>query len=151
MSSKHDPRDDFACFAGLEHMFYSLDEPYMMIRERLEEALRGQVPDTEVELIRCSSTPKWLTLGRKVGDGSKMIVTAFAFCMQAQIAVASGGGQDREEMASALTFLFAKMDEPGKQVSSMFIDLHGDAQTKFTDEVFQQRFAEFRARAVEDQ
>lgn len=146
-----DPRDDFACFAGLEHMFYSLDEPYAMMRERLAEALRGQVADTEVEYLRCTGQPKWLTLGRKVGDGTKMIVTAFAFCVQAQIAVVSGGGQDREEMPAALTFLFAKMDEPGNQVSSMFLDLHGDAQTQFADPVFQQRFAEFRARVPDDE
>lgn len=139
-----DPRDDFSVFAGSEHMFYGLADPYGMIRDLTQESLQRQVSDAAIEHIKCSGAPKWLTMGRKLDDGKRMIVTHFAFCVQARIAVTSRGGRDREEMDATMTFLLGKMDEPGKQVSSMYLDLHEDAQARFDDKVLQQRFAAFR-------
>jgi len=139
-----DPRDDYTVFAGSEHMFHGLGEPYRLIREMTEASLRRQVVDAAIESIACHGAPKWLTMGRKVGDGEQVIVTYFGFCVQARLVVTSNAGQDREDLESTLTFLLGRMDEPGQQISSMYLDLHDDARARFDDKVFQLRFVAFR-------
>jgi hypothetical protein len=62
------PVDDWSAFAGNEHMFFGLDEPFAFIRTQVEESLRTQVADTIVDAIVTSGRPKHLTLGRRV-DG----------------------------------------------------------------------------------
>jgi hypothetical protein len=139
-----DPRDDFAAFAGAEHMFFQLRDPYRMIRDEVVAILHGQVSDTEVTAIACSEHPKFLTLGRKTDDGSKVIVGHFGFCVRARIALTCDAGAQREELPAVLTFLFGRVDEPGRETKRVFIDVHGDAERAYTDEGFQQRFVAFR-------
>ena len=139
-----DPRDDFSAFAGAEHMFFQLRDPYRMIREEVVATLRRQVSDTEVTAIACGDHPKFLTLGRKTDDGSKVIVTHFGFCVRARIALTYDAGAQREELLAALTFLFGGVDEPGHETQRVFLDVHGDAEPAYTDEGFQARFVAFR-------
>jgi hypothetical protein len=142
-----DPRDDFSVFAGNEHMFFTLRDPYRMMRDEVEAGLRRQVADTEITAIACSDTPKYLTLGRKIDDDTKIAVTYFAFCVRARIALTYDGGQQRDELPATLTFLFGRIDEPGRETSRVYIDVHGDAERSFTDDMFQQRFVAFRNEA----
>lgn len=142
-----DPRDDFAVFAGTEHMFYQLRDPYRMIRDETRAALRLQVADTEVESIACTGAPKFLTLGRKIEDGTRMIVTYFGFCVRARLTLTCDAGRQRDELDAALSFLFGRIDEPGRETSRVHIDVHADAERCITDEVFQQRFVAFRHEA----
>ena len=139
-----DPRDDFSVFAGNEHMFFTLRDPYALIRDETEAGLRRQVSDTEVVSIACSGAPKFLTIGRKIDGGARIAVTWFAFCVQARIAVTCDAGRQRDELGATLTFLFGRIDEPGREVSRVYIDLHNDAERGFTDESFQERFVAFR-------
>ena len=139
-----DPRDDFSVFAANEQMFFTLRDPYRMMRDEVEAGLRRQVADTEVTAIACSDAPKYLTLGRKIEDGTRIAVAYFAFCVRAQIALTYDGGQQRDELPATLTFLFGRVDEPGREMSRVYIDVHGDAERNFTDDAFQQRFIAFR-------
>lgn len=145
-----DPRDDFSVFAGNEHMFFTLRDPYGLIRDETEAALRRQVSDTEVESIACSGAPKFLTIGRKIDGGARIAVTWFAFCVQARIELTCDAGQQRDELGATLTFLFGRIDEPGAEASRVYIDLHGDAERCFADEVFQERFVAFRSETTGD-
>jgi hypothetical protein len=140
-----DPRDDFSAFAGAEHMFFQLRDPYRMIRDEVEAVLRRQVSDTEVTSIACGEHPKFLTLGRKTDDGAQVIVSHFGFCVRAHIALVYDAGGQREEVAAALTFLFGRVDEPGRETSRMHLDVHADAERAYTDEGFQARFVAFRS------
>jgi hypothetical protein len=140
-----DPRDDFSVFAGNEHMFFSLRDPYRTMRDEVEAGLRRQVADTEVTAIACSDVPKFLTLGRKIEDGTRIAVSYFAFCVRARIALTCDAGRQRDELPATLTFLFGRIDEPGREASRVHIDVHGDAERSFTDDAFQQRFAAFRS------
>ena len=139
-----DPRDDFTAFAGAEHMLFQLRDPYRMIREEVEAGLRRQVQDTEVTAIACGEHPKFLTLGRKTDDGASILVSHFGFCVRARIALTYDAGAGREELAAALTFLFGRVDEPGRETRRVFLDVHGDAEQAYTDEGFQARFVKFR-------
>jgi hypothetical protein len=140
-----DPRDDFSAFAGAEHMLFQLRDPYRMIRHEVEAILRRQVSDTEVTAIACGEHPKFLTLGRKTEDGAKVIVSHFGFCVRARIALTYDAGAEREELAASLTFLFGRVDEPGRETQRVFLDVHGDAEQAYTDEGFQARFVAFRS------
>jgi hypothetical protein len=140
-----DPRDDFSAFAGAEHMLLQLRDPYRMIRAEVEAILRKQVSDTEVVAIACGEHPKFLTLGKKTDDGSKIIVSHFGFCVRARIALTYGAGAGREELSAALTFLFGRVDEPGRETQRVFLDVHADAEHACTDEGFQARFVAFRS------
>jgi hypothetical protein len=140
-----DPRDDFSAFTGAEHMLFQLRDPYRMIRAEAEAILRGQVSDTEVVAIACGEHPKFLTLGNKTDDGSKVIVSHFGFCVRARIALTYDAGAGRDELPAALTFLFGRVDEPGRETQRVFLDVHGDAEQAYTDEGFQARFVAFRA------
>jgi hypothetical protein len=140
-----DPRDDFRVFAGSEHMFFTLRDPYRMIRDEIESLLRRQVGDTAVTAIVCTDPPKFLTLGRKIDDGARIAVGYFAFCVRARIALTCDAGQQHDELPAALTFLFGRIDEPGHETSRVHVDVHADGDRAFTDDMFQERFAAFRA------
>jgi hypothetical protein len=75
--------DDVAIFAGHEHMFFRLHDPLGMVREETEHVLRRQVPETVRERIEAFGNPKLPTLGKKTGDGSKVVAAHFAFCFRA--------------------------------------------------------------------
>lgn len=141
-----DPRDDFRAFAEVEHMFYGLADPYRLIRSETEAGMRRQVSDTEIDSIVCAPGVKFLTLGRKIEDGARMIVTFFGFCVRTRIALRYAAGTEHDELDATLTFLFGRIDEPGAQVSTVHFDLHGDAERALDDTVFQQRFVAFRER-----
>jgi hypothetical protein len=142
-----DPRDDFRVFAGNEHMFFTLRDPYRMIRDEIEASLRRQVSDTEIISIACTDPPKFLTLGKKIGDGTRVAVSFFAFCVRTRIALTYDAGQQRDELSATLSFLFGRIDEPGRETSRIHVDVQADAERAFTDEVFQERFAAFRTEA----
>ncbi len=139
-----DPHDDFSVFDGSEHMFFGLDDPYGVIRQETEAALRRQVPDTVVESIVTYDKPKFLTSGRKVDDGKHIVVTQAGCCFRARVTATGNAGALREVLPSAVTFLSKNLDQPGKQQLRMYFDLHQDAERGFTDEVFKQRFIAFR-------
>ena len=139
-----DPRDDFGVFASNEHMFFGLSDPFSLVRAEVEKSLKAQVADTVVESIVAHGTPKFLTLGRKVGDGSKIIVTYFGTCFRARVRVRYDAGRKREDIAAAFTLLLGRVDERGKEVARTFLDVHKEAESCFTDEVFEARFLKFR-------
>jgi hypothetical protein len=142
-----DPRDDFRVFAGNEHMFFTLRDPYRTIRDETEAALRRQVADTAITSITCTDPPKFLTLGKKIDDGTRIAVSFFAFCLRARIALTYDAGQQHDELSATLSFLFGRIDEPGHETSRVHVDVHADAERAFTDEGFQQRFVAFRTEA----
>lgn len=142
-----DPRDDFGAFAGTEHMMFGLSDPFGLIREETEKGLRRQVPDTILERIATQGEPKFLTLGKKVGDGSQIVVSHFGFCVRARLSVSYEGGTRHEEIESLLTFLFGEVDQPGAERCRTHFDLHGDAERNFTGDAFRARFIAFRNEA----
>jgi hypothetical protein len=142
-----DPRDDFGVFTGNEHMFYGLADPFALVRAEVERSLRAQMADTVVDSITAHGEPKFLTLGRKVGDGSKMVVTWFGTCFAARIAVSYDTGRKHERLAATFTLLIGRIDEPGKERARTFLDVHADAERGFTDETFQARLMAFRHEA----
>ena len=105
------PTDDFGAFAGKEHMFFGLAEPYTMIRADLESGLRKQVPDSVLERIETHGEAKFLTLGRKTADPSKVVVAHFGFSVLARLSVSYAAGAKREVIETAITFLFVNVDE----------------------------------------
>lgn len=137
--------DDFSAFADAEHMFYGLENPFGMIRRETEAGLRGQVADTILERIETFGKPKFLTLGRKTGDPTKVVVAHFAFSVRARLQVTYSGGAKREVIDATLTFMFGNVDPPKIPACRTHFDLHGDAQVNFTDERFEERFLAFRA------
>jgi hypothetical protein len=144
-----DEADDFRAFTGSEHMFFGLQDPFGMIREETEDGLRRQVADTVLERIETFGKPKFFTLGRKTGDPSTVIVAHFAFAVRARLSVSSAAGTAREVLDAALTFLFGNVDVPGSQVCRTYFDFHDDADSAFEDEIFRDRFLEFRAELAE--
>lgn len=140
-----DPRDDFSGFAGREHMFFGLADPYGMIREELENGLRKQVADTVVESIVMQGEPLFLTLGRKTEVENEVIVAHFAFCLRATVTVGFDAGRRRETMPMALTFMFGRVDQHGQEQSRTHFDLHADADRGYDEGEFQRRFMAFRA------
>ncbi|NJK32960.1 MAG: hypothetical protein HC927_11430 [Deltaproteobacteria bacterium] len=138
-----DPRDDFSPFAGNEHMFFNLDDPFAFIREQLEQVLQQQVPSTRIEAIRCHDEPKFLTLGRKLADEpGQMIVTHYASCFQCRITVHT---DDHDEVLPAtVTLCVGDIDEPGAERSQLFLHIYHDAKPAYEDDEFRTRFLEFR-------
>lgn len=143
VSMPADPRDDFSIFGDSEHMFFNLKDPFAMIREEVEAALRRQVADTQVLAFRCFDEPKWLTLARKIeGDDSKVTVGHFAVCFRSYVTVLASHGE--EQLDATITLLFRDIDRPGEERMSLSMDLFADALRAFDDEVLQRRFMEFR-------
>lgn len=139
-----DPRDDFGAFEGTEHMMFGFPDPFGFIRSETENGLRRQVPDAVLERIATQGQPMFLTLGKKIGDSSQMAVSHFGFCVRARLSVSYAGGSRREELESALTFMFGDVDQPGAERCRTHFDLHGDAERNFTEATFQTRFLAFR-------
>jgi hypothetical protein len=115
-----------------------------MIRDEAESSLRKQVPDTVLESIATFDTPKFLTIGRKTEDPSKVIVTWFAFCVRATLAVVYNAGKSRERVPTTITFMFGRVDEPGHQLCRTFFDVNADAEAGFEADAFERRFLAFR-------
>jgi hypothetical protein len=137
--------DDFGAFAGVEHMFFGLQDPFEMIRQETEAVLRRQVADTVLERIETCGEPKFLTLAKETDDPSKVIVAHFAFSVLARLYVASAGGAHREVIDAALTFMFGNIDVPASSTCRAHFDLHGEAQLNFTHDRFEGRFLAFRS------
>lgn len=146
-----DPRDDFAGFAGTQHMFFGLVDPLRMIREDVERGLREQVPDCVVDSITMDGDPRFLTIARKTEDENEVIVAHFAFALRATLVVSSAASGRRDEVArgveipAALTYLFGHVDKPGAQTCRTHFDLHADAERGFEEAELERRFLEFRA------
>jgi hypothetical protein len=140
-----DPRDDFSGFAGAEHMFFGLEQPFQMIRRHVEDGLREQVADTVVDAIVMEGEPKFLTLGRKTEDARTVIVGHFGFCLMARLTLSCNGGRTRETLPAALTFLFGNVDKKDDTRMQTHFDPHGDASAGFDEATFKRRLLEFRA------
>lgn len=138
------PDDDFSPFAGSEHLFFGLRDPFGLIREEIEQGLREQVSDTELLSIATLEKPKFLTLGRKTDD-EQVIVTHFAFCLRARLTVLFDERRKGEVLEAALTFLFGNVDQPGKQRFRRHFDMHAAADQHFDDAELKRRFLAFRA------
>ena len=135
--------DDFSAFAGSEHMFFGLADPYGFIRSEVEGALRKQVTDARLKSLVTRDKPKFLTLGRK-SDDEHVIVSHFAFSVLAKLHVTFEGDQREETVEAALTFLFANIDRPGEERCRSHLDLHADAERRFDEETLRARFLAFR-------
>ncbi len=138
------PDDDYGALVGKEHMFYGLKAPFEMIREETEAGLRQQVSDSVLDAIKVRDEPKFLTLGRKIDDGSKIVVTHYGVCVRATLHATYSGGTRHEAIDAVLTFMFGNVDRRGAERCRTFFDLHKDAQRQFTDDVFKARFLAFR-------
>jgi hypothetical protein len=138
-------QDDFSAFAGSEHMFFGLEAPYALIRTEVEAGLRRQISDSVLERLETHGEPKFLTLGRKTADPSKVVAAHFGFSVRARLTVSHAAGAKRDTLEAALTFLFVNVDLPGDERCRTHFDLHGDAVRNFTDERFKERFLSFRA------
>jgi hypothetical protein len=136
-----DPRDDFRAFDGVEQMFYDLPDPYAQIRVEVLRALRRQVPDTELDAIRTFDKPKFLTIGRQVNEGRNVVVTHFAFCVRAYLAVRNARGA--HELTTALTLMYGRVDEPNNQTFRIFVDVGADSLRAHDDDELKQRFVAF--------
>lgn len=138
------PNDDFSAFDGQEQMFFGLRDPYGTIRAEIENALREQVPDTELASVAIIDKPKFLTLGRRSEDGQHAVVTHFGFCARAKLAVLFDERRKGELIEATLTYLFGNVDVAGSQTCRTHFDLHEDADRHFDDEIFKRRFMTFR-------
>lgn len=125
-------------------MFFGVDEPARMIREKAEALLREQVADAELERIAVTDEPKYLTMGAKSDDGRTVTVTSWAACLRTTLEVASGGGSRREVLDAALTFMFGDIATEHPRVETFF-DVGPDAEARFDDDAFKVRFLRFRA------
>ena len=102
-----------------------------------------QVADTAVESIVAFGEPKWRTLGRKMDDEpGKVVVTAFAFSFRATVNAKSASAD--EALDATFTACFKGLGGGGEPSSRTWLDLHGDAEERFTDDAFEERFLEFR-------
>lgn len=137
------PDDDFSAFRGQEHMFFGLRDPFGLLRREVEDALCEQVPDTEVLSIATHGEPKFLTLGRKADD-ERVIVTHFAFAVQAKVTVLFDERRKGEVLEALVTLLFGGVDTSEKRYRRYF-DVHEEATRCFDDAVFKERFLAFRA------
>ena len=126
-------------------MFFGLDAPYAMIRSELEGGLRTQVSDSVLERIQTHGAPKFLTLGRKTSDPSKVVVAHYGFSVLARLSVNYAAGTRREVIETAITFLFVNVDSPGNVKCRTHFDLNDDVARNFTDQCFKDRFLSFRA------
>jgi len=138
-----DPRDDFHVFTEREQMFYNLPDPFGQIRDEVQAGLRRQVPDAEVDKIEAYDEPKFVTAGREINGGRKLVITAFAFVFRARVTVRSLAGTREDRLDMSVTMMFGRLDRPGEQVSRTFFDMHADAARNFNDEILKQRFVEF--------
>lgn len=139
-----DPRDDFGCFAGSEHMFFGIREPFGLIREQVENMFRSQVASSRIHSIRAEGEPKFLTIGRRSEpDDGMVVVSHFAMCFRCSVDVES---DEHREPALRCTMMmaFGDVDKRGEARMRAWMDLHADADAAFDDEVFRQRFLEFR-------
>ena len=140
------PRDDFAVLEGTEHRLFGLDDPYGVIRREVVRYLSQVDPDIEVEQIACRGTPKWLTIARRtdvaMGAKPEMTVTGFGLCVPAVIT--SGAGYSSDQADATITLLCCRWDEPRREVVRAYVDLGGDAEPGYADEVFQHRLLAFR-------
>lgn len=135
--------DDWSAFAGREHMFFGLTEPFALMRREVEAGLTQQVSDTVVVAIRTQGVPHHLTLGKKTADPTKIIVSFVGFAVQAEIEATSEGQTHR--LPSTLTFVFGRVDERGHETARSWIDLGADAAAAFDEDHFRERFLAFRA------
>ena len=139
------PRDRFEVFAGKEHMFFGLPDPFAYIRGEIESSLAKQVADTIVDAIVTEGEPKFLTLGRNVEDGKKLLVTWFGCCVRAKVYVSYDANQKHELMHAAITCLFGHWDEGAdRRVARFFLDVHDQAERGYDDGLFKNRLMEFR-------
>lgn len=138
------PDDDFSPFAGSEHLFFGLRDPFGLIRQEVEQSLREQISDTEVISITTLEKPKFLTLGRKTEDELHVVVTHFAFCLRARLTVLFDARRKGEVLEATLSFLFGNVDQPGKERFRRHFDLHEDAERHFDEEKLKDRFLAFR-------
>jgi hypothetical protein len=127
--------DDFTAFAGSEHMFHGLGDPYGLIREEVERALG------EVAAIVTHGDPKWLTIARRT-DAGTMVVAYFGVCVRARLTLVIDYG--REVTEATATLLFGRWDQPDEQRLRTYFDLHADAERGYEDDLFQARFLAFR-------
>jgi hypothetical protein len=125
-------------------MFFGLTDPFAMIREELEGGLREQVPDTVVEAIRVVDEPKFLTIGRKTENPSQVIVAHYGVCLRTTVDVRSNTAAPAR-LDATLTFLFGNVDRRGQEKARTTFDLNADAAGGFNDDLFKQRFLQFRA------
>jgi hypothetical protein len=140
-----DPRDRFEAFAGNEHMFFGLAEPFTFIRGEIEKALAKQVADTIVDSIVTEGEPKFLTLGRNVEGGKQLLVTWFGCCVRAKIFVSYDANQKHELVHAAITSMFGRWDEGAeRRVARFHLDVHDGAERAYDDGFFKNRFMQFR-------
>jgi hypothetical protein len=140
-----DSRDDFSVCNGTEHMFVGFSDPYALVRSEIEAGLCAKVPDTVIDSVVAFDTPKFLTVGRKTNDGAHLVVSCAGFCVATRLSVRYDGGQKKEVLVAAVTFLLGRIDEPGQQCMRAHFDLHGEFRRGFTDDAFEARFQQFRA------
>lgn len=144
------PADDFGVFAGNEHMFFGLRHPFVLIRTQTEAELGRHTTGTALDALKTFDAPKFLTLGRKTADGSRVLVTHFGVSVRAKLHVARDGGSVREIIDAVLTFLFANVDQLGAERFRTHFDLHAAAEAHFTQDVFYERFLIFRLDTLEE-
>ena len=143
-----DPRDNFAAFAGTEHMLVGVPDPYGFIRHATEDGLRRQVPDTVLDRIVTYSEPKFLSLGKKTPDGSAFVLSYLGFCVRARLEVSYAAGARTEKIDAALTFLLGDLDRSGSAKCRTYCDLREEVERTFSDDTFEARFLAFRREAT---
>jgi hypothetical protein len=127
--------DDFTAFAGSEHMFFGLHDPFGLIRE---EAVRALGP---IATIVTRGEPKWLTIARRT-DSGEMAVAYFGVCFRARLTIVVDYGRDQVDATA--TLLFGGWDNPEHQRLRTYFDLHDDADRGYEDDRFEARFLAFR-------
>lgn len=132
-------------------MFFGLSDPFGTIRAGVEAMLRQQIPQTVVDAIVTRGEPKFLTLGREQTRWfrKKMLVTHFGFCVLATLHVRADPSGPSAALECVLTFLFGRVDQPGRETRSRFLDLEPDLERAFTYDCFKERFLEFRLETID--
>jgi hypothetical protein len=134
--------DDFRVFDGQEHMFFGIANPWGFIRYEIEEALRSSPPHFQVEQITAYDTPKFLTLCREADADGNATISHYGFSFKAKLKVSHPQVGTDVVMDMIMTCFFADIDQPKPRKVAIF-DLK-NTEGKFTDEIFTERFIQFR-------
>ncbi|GAA3544676.1 hypothetical protein [Kribbella ginsengisoli] len=113
-NAKHTPpRDDFSALTEPDHWLEWLgDDPGQVVRDSIEMSLAAQVAGAEVQWLRFTGEPSFVTGGKPVEDDpGKVRVVRTGLAVQFVLSVQQPSGE-REVLTGVYTLAVAGMDEP---------------------------------------
>ncbi len=119
--------DDFSPLLDTEHMFKWLaDEPFPAIRTDVESLLCQSVAGSRLLSFQVTSTPQWLTGGRREGEDAKHVIlvrtgVAFEFMLSVQTPA-----NDVFDLKGVYTRCGYRLDDPENRKYQSWLDIDGE-------------------------